>query len=263
MNHLLLRPDAAIGELTSFLREGIRQAGYERAVLGLSGGIDSALSAALAARALGPESVFAILMPFRTSDPASLSDAREVIAKTGIHEILEEITPQIDAWLDRHPGADPIRRGNKMARERMTILYDWSKQLPALVVGTGNRTEGLLGYTTLWGDNVCALNPLGNLLKTHVRQLARALDLPARIIAKPPSADLWTGQTDEGEMGLTYEEVDPVLVALFDRGLDRDAAVAEGFAARVVDRALALHRASGFKRRLPPVAPLSPTAFAD
>jgi NAD+ synthase len=245
-----------------FLQEGFRAAGFSRAVLGLSGGIDSALSAALAARALGPENVFAILMPYRTSDPSSLTDARAVIAKTGIHEIVEEITPQIDAYFARHPEADPVRRGNKMARERMTILYDWSKKLPALVVGTGNRTEGLLGYTTLWGDNVCALNPLGNLLKTHVRQLARALELPPRVIAKPPSADLWAGQTDEGEMGITYEAADPVLIALFDRGLSRDAAVAEGFDARVVDRALALHHASAFKRRLPPSAPLSPAAFA-
>ncbi len=256
-----LRADLAIEEITRFLREETARAGVSRAVLGLSGGVDSAVSAGLAARALGPEAVWGILMPYRASDPRSVEDARSVVAALGIHEVLEDITPQIDAYFARHPDADPVRRGNKMARERMTVLYDWSKRLPALVVGTGNRTEGLLGYTTIYGDNACALNPLGNLLKAQVRILAGALGLPRRVIEKPPSADLWPGQTDEGEMGFAYAAVDPLLAAMFDRGLAREALLAEGFPAALVDRVEAMHRASAFKRRLPLVAPLSARAL--
>jgi NAD+ synthase len=226
-------------------------------VLGLSGGIDSAVSAALAARALGPEHVWAILMPYRTSSPDSLADAKAVVAATGIHEIVEEITPQIDAYFEHHESATPHRRGNKMARERMTILYDWSHELGALVVGTSNKTEMLLGYTTQFGDSASAVNPLGDLYKRQVRELAKALDLPAAVLSKPPSADLWEGQTDEDELGFTYDEVDPLLYAMIDERLSRDRLIARGFDPAFVDRVAEILRKSQFKRRLPVIAKLS------
>jgi len=248
--------DAVLEALVAFLREEFGRAGRSRAVVGLSGGVDSALTLALSARALGPENVWAILMPYRTSSPESVSDAKAVVERFGVNEVVEEITPQIDAYFGGREEADEIRRGNKMARERMAVLYDWSWRLEALVVGTGNRTEWLLGYTTMYGDNACALNPIGDLYKTQVRRLAAVLDVPRSVIGKPPSADLWTGQTDEDEMGFTYAEVDPLLHAMTDRGLDRDALIGEGFDPSLVDRVRGMIERSRFKRRLPPVARL-------
>ena len=254
--------DRAIEELTRFLGEEFGKAGFARAVVGLSGGIDSAVSAALSARTLGPGNVWAVMMPYRTSSRESVEDAEAVIRLTGVHAILEEITPQIDAYLERHEDADRVRRGNKMARERMSILYDHSQRLEALVVGTGNRTEALLGYTTQYGDNACAVNPVAPLLKAHVRAVARALGLPARVIEKAPSADLWSGQTDEQELGFTYEEVDPLLHAMFDRGLPKDRLLEEGFPELLVDAVTSIHARTAFKRTLPPSATLPPEVFA-
>lgn len=257
MTTLDVHTDLAIAVLTRVLREEIGKTGFSRAVVGLSGGVDSAVSAALAARALGPENVWALLMPYRTSSPESLEDARSVVEATGVNAIEEEITPQIDAYFDRHPDADRLRRGNKMARERMTILYDRSQEIGALVVGTSNKTEMLLGYTTLYGDNASAVNPLGDLYKTQVWQIARALGLPKRVVEKPPSADLWAGQTDEQELGFSYEAVDPLLHAMVDERLSRERLLARGFAAELVDRVAHLVRKTQYKRRLPVIAKLS------
>ncbi len=250
-----LDTDRTIRHLTKWLRDQFVKAGFSHAVLGLSGGIDSSVSAALTARALGPEHVTGILMPYRSSTPESVEDATALVEQLGISSITEEITPQIDLYFESHADADPLRRGNKMARERMTILYDHSKRLSALVVGTGNRTEALLGYTTMYGDNACAINPIGAFLKTEIRWLGAALELPGRILTKPPSADLWAGQTDEGELGLTYAEVDPLLVAMFDQNLSRRKLVAAGFSEAAIDRTATLTLANSWKRRLPPVAP--------
>jgi NAD+ synthase len=255
MRSLVLDAPAAIDTLTSFLSNVFDQAGFSRAVLGLSGGIDSALSTALAARALGPTNVWAVMMPYRSSDPRSLEDAKSVAQATGVHAILEEITPQIDEYFANHEGADPMRRGNKMARERMTILYDHSHRLDALVVGTGNRTEYLLGYTTIYGDNVSAVNPIAGLYKAQVRQLARELGIPETVVTKPPSADLWAGQTDEDELGFTYESVDPLLVAMFDEKLSREELLEDGFEPSLIDRVTEIHRRTAFKRRPPIAAP--------
>ena len=246
--------------LVAFLREEFAKAGFSQAILGLSGGIDSSVSASLCALAFGPENVHGILMPYRTSSEASVTDAEDLVRHLGIHSFMEEITPQIDLYFEGKPDADRLRRGNKMARERMSILYDHSKRLGALVVGTGNRTEGLLGYTTVYGDNACALNPIGDLYKTEVRQLARSLGVPSRIIEKPPSADLWEGQTDEAELGISYAEVDLVLHDLFDRGLTRTEALAAGHDESLVDRAIRIEKANAWKSHLPPVARLSAEA---
>ena len=255
MNLPELDTDRTIEHLTGWLRDRFANAGFGKAVLGLSGGIDSSVSAALTAQALGPDNVTGILMPYRSSTPDSVEDATTLVEQLGIHSILEKITPQIDLYFESHADADPLRRGNKMARERMTILYDHSKRLSALVVGTGNRTEALLGYTTVYGDNACALNPIGELMKTELRALGAALKLPERILVKPPSADLWAGQTDEEELGLTYAEVDPLLVAMFDKNLSRQELISEGFSEAVIDRTASLVLANSWKSKLPPVAP--------
>ena len=182
--------------LTSFIHTEIHKAGFSRAVIGLSGGIDSALSCMLAAEALGPENVLALRMPYKDSSPDSMEHAQLIIELSGVQELTVPITEIVDTYFDQFPEANKIRRGNLMARTRMMVLYDQSADFDGLVVGTGNKTEILLGYTTLYGDSACALNPLGDLYKTQVRQLATAIGVPEVIIAKPPSADLWVGQTD-------------------------------------------------------------------
>ncbi len=243
--------------LVGFIRDEVSKVGMEKIVIGLSGGIDSALSAFLAAQAMGPENVWGICMPYRLSNPESEADAREVAKACGITFKRVEITPQVDAYFDRYPDATNLRRGNKMARERMTILYDQSAASSALVVGTSNKTELLLGYGTLFGDMASAVNPIGDLFKTQVRQISRHVGVPAGVIDKPPSADLWVGQTDEEELGLTYEEVDSVLHYLIDHRYDRAEILEKGFAAEVVDGILRLIQRSQYKRRLPLIAKVS------
>lgn len=257
MNELAINTDLAEQLLTGFIKNETGKFGISRVILGLSGGVDSALSCFLAVRALGPENVTACLMPYRTSNPQSKADALLVVEQLGLPHLEVDITPQIDAYFERFPDATDHRRGNKMARERMTILYDHSVALNAFVLGTSNKTEFLLGYTTLWGDMACALNPIGDLYKTQVRQLSRALGVPEQIIAKPPSADLWRGQTDEAEMGLTYEEVDRLLFWMVDRRVPRARLETMGFAPAFIDRVTAMVRGSQYKRRIPLVAKIS------
>jgi NAD+ synthase len=252
-----INPGVARQILTAFLREEIGKAGLRRAVVGLSGGIDSALSCCLAAEALGPENVLAVRMPYQASSPESLAHAGLVIEQTGVQSLTVEITGMVDPLFGRFPEADPKRRGNVMARARMIVLYDQSAAFRGLVVGTGNKTEILLGYTTLFGDSASALNPLGDLYKTQVRQLARAMSVPQPILDKAPSADLWKDQTDEGELGFTYAEVDQLLYLLVDQRYRPDEAVAAGFARPFVERVLALVRANQFKRMPPIIAKLS------
>jgi len=243
--------------LTEFLRNEISKAGFERGVIGMSGGLDSTVSTFLSVQALGADNVFGLLMPYKTSNPDSRAHAELAADQLGVRTELVDITPQIDLYFDQRPDADKIRRANKMARERMAVLYDYSKALKALVIGTGNKTEALLGYTTLWGDMACAINPIGDLYKTQVRQLARHLGVPQVIIDKPPSADLWAGQTDEGELGLTYAEVDKLLFRLVDHRKPPEDVIAEGFEADFVNRVVQMIKKSEYKRRMPLVAKLS------
>ncbi len=257
MNPLAINCDLAVRIITGFLRDEVGKFGFRRGVINLSGGIDSALSCYLAAQALGPENVHALLLPYKTSSPDSRADAEDVASRLGLEHTVIDITPQIDAYFDRFPDADRLRRANKMARERMSIAYDFSQKFGALVIGTSNKTESLLGYTTLWGDMACAINPLGDLYKTQVRALARHLGVPEKIIAKNPTADLWEGQTDEDELGFTYEEVDQVLFRLIDERRPIPEIVAAGADEKFVRRVYEMVRASQFKRHIPLVAKLS------
>jgi NAD+ synthase len=254
-------PETAYGVvekmLVRFVGDEVRKVGVERAVLGLSGGVDSAVSAAIAARALGAANVLGIMMPYQSSSPESLSDAYEVAASLGIETMVVEITDQVDAYFAKFADASRLRRGNKMARERMTILYDHSAARSALVVGTSNKTELLLGYGTLYGDMASALNPIGDLYKTQVWGLARHLGLPASVVEKAPTADLWSGQTDETELGFSYHQVDRLLYRLIDERCSPGELAEMGFDDAFVARISRMVRSSQFKRRLPIIAKLS------
>ncbi len=256
---VLERPDWAIDpaeaaeRAAAFVSDTVVAAGAKGLVVGLSGGIDSAVSAALAVRALGPERVHGIRLPYRTSSPASLADAQAVADTLGLAAETVEITPVVDAFLALRPDADPVRRGNVMARVRMITLYDASQARDSLVLGTGNRTEWLLGYTTLHGDAACGLNPVAQLYKTEVRLLADHLGLPREVLTKAPSADLWEGQADEDELGFTYAEADRLLHHLVDEGLEPRQLAALGFAPALVEKVAARMRSQHFKRVLPPV----------
>lgn len=244
--------------LVGFIENEVRKAGFERVVVGLSGGVDSSLSAFLAAEALGPQNVWGILMPYRTSSPESTDHAMLVVRALGINSLSVDITPMVEAYFAMFPDADQVRRGNKMARERMTILFDHSAGLRALVLGTSNKTELLLGYGTLYGDMASAVNPLGDLYKTQIRQLARHLQVPTVIVEKQPSADLWVGQTDEAELGFTYEEVDRVLHLLVDQRYEvADLIGEESFDEKFVRAVSHKIQASQYKRRLPVIAKVS------
>jgi NAD+ synthase len=226
-------------------------------VVGLSGGLDSAVSCALAAQALGPENVLAIRMPYKTSSPDSLEHAQMVIDRFGVRSETIEITSMVEPLIERDPQMSKVRKGNLMARARMIVLYDQSEAFKGLVVGTSNKTEILLGYSTLWGDSAAAINPLGDLYKTQVRQLGRALGVPTPILEKPPSADLWAGQTDEAELGFTYAEVDRLLYLLVDARYHLQECVEAGFAEEFVRKVVERIRRAQFKRMLPPIAKLS------
>lgn len=240
--------------LVSFIRNGIRQAGFTKGVVGLSGGVDSALAATLAAEALGPENLLTIFMPSHVSDPLSREHAVLVAGTIGARLIEIEITPQVAPYFDLFPDADQLRRGNKMARERMSILFDQSAAHGGLVVGTSNRTEILLGYGTLYGDTACSLNPLAGLLKTQVFQLARSVGITDAIVTKPPTADLWKGQTDEEELGFSYSDVDRLIFLMLDKGLADRELESNGFDRQFVDTVRDMMKRFTFKSRLPLMA---------
>ncbi len=254
---LSINPALARKILTGFIRSEITRVGFSRAVVGLSGGIDSALSCALAAEALGSDNVLAVRMPYKSSSPDSLSDAQAVADQLRVRMETIEITAMVDPLIQRDRQMSRVRQGNLMARARMIVLYDQSEVFRGLVVGTSNKTEILLGYTTLWGDMACALNPLGDLYKTQLRQLAHELKLPDSVLNKPASADLWPGQTDESDLGLTYEHVDQLLFLLVDRRYSIQDCIDAGFERAFVDGVVERIRRSQFKRLFPPIAKLS------
>ncbi len=254
---LTINTELARKILTGFIRTEIGRAGIPHAVVGVSGGLDSALSCYLAAEALGPENVLAVRMPYRSSSTDSLEDAQKVIDATGVQSITVEITPMVEPLFERFPEMSAVRKGNIMARARMIVLFDQSAAFNGLVVGTGNKTEILLGYTTLYGDSACGINPLGDLYKTQIRQLARDLGLPESILNKAPTADLWQGQTDEGELGFTYAEVDKLLYLLVDERYTPSECISAGFSEGFVHAVVERVRRNQFKRVLPPIAKLS------
>ncbi len=254
MNKLDLNLKEVHSELVEFLRESFKKVGFSKAVLGLSGGIDSALVAYLLRDALGKEDVLAIMMPYKSSNPDSLNHAKLVVEDLEINSKTIEITDMIDAYFKNEKEATSLRMGNKMARERMSILFDYSSKENALVVGTSNKTEIYLGYSTQFGDSACALNPIGDLYKTNIWDLSRYLKIPNELIEKKPSADLWEGQTDEQEMGLTYKEADQVLYRMLEENKKVDEVLAEGFNKDLVDNIVRRMNRSEYKRRMPLIA---------
>jgi NAD+ synthase len=257
MSQLKINAALARRILVGFLKDEILKVGAKKAILGLSGGIDSALVCHLAAEALGPENVHVICMPYKTSNPESEAHARLVAEASGVRFSVVQITPMVDAYFNQFSDADNMRRGNKMARERMTILFDHSALYGALVLGTSNKTELLLGYGTLFGDMASALNPIGDLYKTQVWQLSEEVGVPRPVIDKKPSADLWAGQTDEEELGFTYREVDELLYRMVDQRAEPEELVQAGFKSEFVASIYAKVQNSHFKRRLPVIAKVS------
>lgn len=248
--------------LVSFLRAEFERRRFTRAVVGMSGGVDSAVTGFLAARALGPENVIAIRMPYRTSSPESLQHASLVIDALGVESRTVDISAAVDGYLAIEPGADAARRGNVMARMRMIVLFDLSARYRALPVGTGNKTERLFGYFTWHADDSPPINPLGDLFKTQVWELARYLGVPDVIINKPASADLTQGQTDEGDFGISYALADEILNWLLS-GYEPQELVVRGFDADQVELVRKRLSSTHWKRKLPTVAMLSPSAIGE
>jgi NAD+ synthase len=249
--------------MVGFIRGQLRQAGFERALIGLSGGIDSAVVAFLVAEAIGPERLLCVLMPYRTSSSESLDDARSVVEQLGCASRVVDISPMVDGYFEQALGpegaeASTLRRGNFMARARMAVLYDLSADWRGLVAGTGNKTEVLIGYTTHFGDDACAFDPVGDLYKSQLRQVAVELGVPERIIAKPPTADLWPGQTDEAEVGFSYAEMDRLLYWMVDRRRSPQELAQRGFDPGFVERVSRMVAVNEFKRQVPPIAKLGP-----
>ncbi len=255
--YLKINPELTAEILCRFVAAEIRRAGFGRAVVGLSGGIDSSVVVSLCARALGPQNVLAVTMPYKTSSEATRRDSQAVIDQLGVQTLDVPITDAIDAYFARFPEAPQLRRANKCARERMTVLYDQSAAFEALVAGTSNKSELLLGYGTQFGDMASAINPIGDLYKTQLYCLAAHLGVPEQILHKQPTGDLWVGQTDEGELGFSYAEVDRLLVLLVDRRWRRAELLKAGFDSEFVDRVATLIRRNHYKRRMPVIAKLS------
>ncbi len=260
---LAIDPELTARWLEAFLIDEMRERrGIGRAIIGLSGGIDSALVAYLCARALGPDNVYAVRMPYRSSSPESLSDAQRVVDALGIHAETIEISDAVDGYLKHAPDADARRKGNVMARMRMLVLFDQSARRGALPVGTGNKTERLMGYFTWHADDTPPVNPIGDLFKTQVWELARYLGVPKEVIDKPPSADLEANQTDESDLGITYAKADRILNLIL-LGYRDGAIVARGYDPAEV--ALVRRRVDGthWKRHLPTTALVSGTAINE
>lgn len=253
MDFLNIDPEKTAQKIEDFIKQKFGEAGFNRAIIGLSGGIDSSTVAYIAKRALGAENVFGINMPYRTSSPQSAIDAKTVADNLGINFMTIEITDMVDAYFRMFPSADQLRRGNMMSRQRMTVLYDQSSLQRGLVLGCGNKTEILLGYCTLYGDTACAMIPLGDLYKTQVRILAKFLGVPETIIQKTPTADLWPGQSDESELGFTYAEVDRLLYLMIEKKYDYEELKKQGFEESFICKVSEKIKKAQYKRCLPPI----------
>lgn len=255
---LAINTDLARRILVGFIRDEVAKSGMKRCVMGLSGGIDSALSAYLSAEALGAENVLVVRMPYKTSSQASLDDAQLVIDALGLPSLTIPITGMADALISQFPDMSNLRKGNIMARLRMVTLYDQSVSWGGLVMGTSNKTEFLLGYSTIYGDSGVALQPIADLYKAQVRQLSAALGIPQPILDKAPSADLWAGQTDEDELGFSYSAADQVLYLLVDeRYTVEETAEESGYSVDFVRKVWERVKANHYKRTMPNIAKVS------
>ena len=243
--------------LTSFIKDELSKFNYKRGIFGLSGGLDSSVCALLAVKALKPGNVIGLIMPYGKTFAEDVKDAQELSQLLGIKSKTIDISPMIDVYFSKYPSKSRIAKGNKMARERMSILYDFSVREKALILGTSNKTELLLGYGTIHGDMACAINPLGDLYKTQIRQLAEHLGVPEKIRKKSPSAGLWTGQTDEKEIGISYNEMDGILYQLVDKRTPRREMITSGFKKEDIEKMINLIKNSEFKRHLPPIPKIS------
>lgn len=254
LNDLKINSSLVKDLLVRFIKEEVRKFGFTKVVVGLSGGVDSALSSALAAEALGKENVHCVILPYRASSKDSLEDAKSFVEKFGVASSVVNITAAADPIIAREQSMSNVRRGNILSRVRMIVLYDMSARENALVVGTSNKTELLLGYGTLFGDLAHAINPIGDLYKTQVWQLAEFLGIPERIVRKKPSADLWAGQTDEADLGYAYTEIDKVLYLLVDQKMKPEEVVGFGYTSKMVEDLRRMMVRSQFKRRPPVIA---------
>lgn len=243
--------------LTRFIKEELSKFNFKKGILGLSGGLDSTVCAYLAAIALGPKNVIALIMPYKDTFGRDVKDAIDLAKLLHLKFHLIDISPMVDAYYTHFPSKNRVLKGNKMARERMSVLYDFSEREKALILGTSNKTELLLGYGTIHGDMACAINPMGDLYKTQIRQLARYLNVPEKILRKKPTAGLWDGQTDEGELGLTYRNIDKILYMLVDLRKTKKEIISEGIQKRDLEKIIGLIKKSEFKRHLPPIPKIS------
>ncbi len=243
--------------LTAFIKEELSKFNFKKGILGLSGGLDSSVCAILASKALKPNNVISLILPYGEAFSEDVKDAKEFAQFLGIKSKIVDISPMVDAYFSRYPTESRIAKGNKMARERMSILYDFSAREKALILGTSNKTELLLGYGTIHGDMACGINPLGDLYKTQLKQLAKHLGVPEKIRKKTPSAGLWVGQTDEKEIGLSYDEIDKILFQLVDRRMPKKEIIASGFKKEALEKIISLIKNSEFKRKLPPIPKIS------
>jgi NAD+ synthase len=251
-----VHPETVEKVLVQFIRDAVCKNNFKNGIVGASGGIDSAVVLALTQRALGSENTFALLMPYKLSSTSSLTDGKNVCEQLNVSYETVDISASVDAYFEQCPTDDKMLIGNKCARERMSVLYDHSARKHALVVGTSNKSELLIGYSTLFGDSAAAFLPIGDLYKTQVFALARHLGIPGEIIAKKPSADLWTDQTDEGEIGITYKQLDEILFQMIDCRKKEHELEAEGYPGKDIARIKKMIVNSQFKRTMPPIAKL-------
>ncbi|HLP48269.1 MAG TPA: NAD+ synthase [Candidatus Kapabacteria bacterium] len=244
--------------LVNFIKETVHKNGFQNAIVGVSGGIDSAVVLALLQKALGSEHTFALLMPYKLSSEDCLKDAKDICEQFNISYNVIDISPSVDSYFDRFPISDKVLIGNKCARERMSILYDFSSRDKALVAGTSNKSELLIGYSTIFGDSAAAFLPLGDLYKTQVFVLAHYLNIPEKIIARKPSADLWPEQTDEGDIGITYKELDEILYRWVDLRMKPWEIEKAGYSKEKIDLIKSMVIRSQYKRTMPQVCKLQP-----
>ncbi len=240
-------------KLEKFIKTQVKKSQLEGCVLGLSGGLDSAIVAFLCKEAIGADKTLGLILPYRKikQNIEDVKDAKQIAKYLKINYMIIDISPMIDIYFKNFQGADRLRRGNKMARERMAILYDISKKYNMLVVGAGNKSERLLGYFTIYGDNACAIAPLGNIYKTQIRKLAEGLRIPEVVINKSPSAGLWEGQTDEQEMGFEYKQVDRLLYFMVDKNYPEEMLLKMKFPKKFINKIKNIMQSTEYKRRFP------------